>query len=64
MVEDAIRLIRPGLHRPKRTRLATFLVLVLLLPIFNPFRQMYRSSGRFWLNGEVNRSHGFARSER
>ena len=36
MVEDAIRLIRPGLHRPKRTRLATFLVLVLLLPIFQP----------------------------
>ena len=36
MVEEAIRLIRPGLHQPKRRRLAAFLVLVLLVPIFQP----------------------------
>ena len=36
MVEEAIRLIRPGLHQPKRGRLAAFLVLVLLVPIFQP----------------------------
>jgi len=36
MVEEAIRLIRPGLHQPKHGRLAVFLVLVLLVPIFQP----------------------------
>jgi hypothetical protein len=36
MVEEAIRLIRPGLHQPKRGRLAIFLILVLLIPIFQP----------------------------
>jgi len=36
MVEEAIRLIRPGLRQPKRGRLAAFLVLVLLIPIFQP----------------------------
>ena len=36
MVEEAIRLIRPGLHQPKRGRLAAFLVIVLLFPIFQP----------------------------
>ena len=36
MVEEAIRLIRPGLHQPKRGRLAAFLVLILLVPIFQP----------------------------
>ena len=36
MVEQAIRLVRPGLHRPKRQRLALFLVLVMLIPLFQP----------------------------
>ena len=36
MVEEAIRLIRPGLHQPKRGRLAVFLIVVLLVPIFQP----------------------------
>ena len=36
MVEEAIRLIRPGLHQPKRGRLAIFLIVVLLVPIFQP----------------------------
>ena len=36
MVEEAIRLVRPGLHQPKRGRLAAFLVVVLLVPIFQP----------------------------
>jgi len=36
MVEEAIRLIRPGLKQPKRGRLALFLVLVMLIPLFQP----------------------------
>ena len=36
MVEEAIRLIRPGLHQPKRGRLAVLLIAVLLIPIFQP----------------------------
>ncbi|MBA4735344.1 MAG: hypothetical protein H2065_05070 [Candidatus Poseidoniales archaeon] len=36
MVEEAIRLVRPGLHQPKRGRLAVFLIVVLLVPIFQP----------------------------
>ena len=36
MVEEAIRLIRPGLKQPKRGRLAFFLVLVMLIPLFQP----------------------------